>query len=34
MVLGYIPKLLEPTSAKLFRILIMAAKKSLTHCSG
>lgn len=35
MVLGYVPKLLEPSSAKyLFRILSVAAKKSLTHCSG
>lgn len=35
MVLGYVPKLLEPSSVKyLFRILSVAAKRSLTHCSG
>lgn len=34
MVLGYVPKLLEPSWAKLFRILSVAAKRSLTHCSS
>lgn len=29
MVLGCVPKLLEPSSAKLFRILSVAAKRSL-----
>lgn len=35
MVLGYVPKLLEHSSAKyLFRILSVAAKRCLTQYSG